>query len=71
MEPDSLSPQQVTELKEELAALSKRHVDALHSAIYVDMNEKESAEYDQGRLRIRELYGLLKRLAAKLRLDWS
>ena len=52
----------VTELKDELAALSKKHVEELQSAIYVGMNEQEGAEYDQSRARINELYGLLSRV---------
>jgi hypothetical protein len=62
MELSNLSPEKVAELKGELAALSKQHADALHSAIYVGMNEKESDEYDQGRVRINELYGLLSKV---------
>jgi hypothetical protein len=63
MELSNLSPEKVAELKGELAALSKQHADALHSAIYVGMNEKESDEYDQSRVRINELYRLLSKVA--------
>jgi hypothetical protein len=59
MELGNLSPQLVTELKDELAALSKKHVKALHSAIYVGMNEKEADDYDQSRVRISEIHWLL------------
>jgi hypothetical protein len=54
----------LTELRDELAALSKKHVDALESAIYVGMNEEEANRYDQSGERIHELYVLLGRLAA-------
>ena len=62
MEPSNLSPEEVAKLKDELAALSKKHVDALQSAIYVGMNEKESDEYEQSRVRISELHGLLSKI---------
>jgi hypothetical protein len=59
MELNNLSPEQVTELKDELSALSKKHMEALESAVYIRMNEKESDDYDQSGVRISELYGLL------------
>ena len=62
MELNGVYSEQVTELKDELAALSKKHVEELQSAIYVGMNEQEGAEYDQSRARINELYGLLSRV---------
>ena len=63
MELNNLSPEQVKKLKDELAELSKKHVDALQSAIYVGMNEEEGEEYDQGRVRMSELYAMLRECA--------
>ena len=62
MEPNNLSPEQVTELKDELSALSKKHNEALESAVYIRMNEEEADEYDQSGVRmgkVRELLGKL------------
>ena len=59
MELNNLSPEQVTELKDELSALSRKHIEALQSAVYIRMNEQEADEYDQGGVRISQLYGLL------------
>jgi hypothetical protein len=62
MEPNNLSPEQVTELKDELSALSKKHDEALESAVYIRMNKEEADEYDQSDLRmgkVRELLGKL------------
>ena len=67
MELNGLYSEQVTELKDELAALSKKHVEELQSAIYVGMNEKEGAEYDQSRVRINELYELLSKVGPRSR----
>ena len=61
---NNFSPEHVKELKDELADLSNKHVDALQSAIYVGMDDKEAYEYDQSRVRISELYALL-RMAAE------
>jgi hypothetical protein len=60
MELNTLSPEQLKKLKGELAALSSKHADALKAAIFVGMNEKEADEYDQSRMRIRELHELLR-----------
>jgi hypothetical protein len=49
----------MTELKDELVALSKKHVDALQSAIYVGMGQKEADDYDRSRVRISEIYALI------------
>jgi hypothetical protein len=54
----------VTELKDELVALSKKHVDALQSAIYVGMDQKEADDYDRSRVRISEIYALISTVGA-------
>jgi hypothetical protein len=59
MEPNTPSSEQLKKLKGELDDLSRKHVDALKAASYVGMNQKEADEYDQSRVRISELYGLL------------
>jgi hypothetical protein len=64
MELNKISPERLTELKDELSALSKKHADALESAIYIRMNREEAIEYDQSGERIHELYVLLGKLAA-------
>jgi hypothetical protein len=45
MELNNLSPEQVTELKDKLSALSKKHF--LASGSYIPMNEEEADEYAQ------------------------
>jgi phenylpyruvate tautomerase PptA (4-oxalocrotonate tautomerase family) len=64
MEPNNLSPEQATELKDELSALSKKHFQALERAVYISMNEEEADKYAQSGVRISELYGLLGKLVA-------
>ena len=71
MELNNLSPKKVTELENELTTLSKRHLDALQSAIYVGMNEEEAEESDQSRVRISELYELLKQFVDNDIRNWS
>lgn len=62
MELNTQYSEQVKKLKDELVDLSRKHVDALKAAIYVGMNQKEADEYDQSRVRIRELHGLLRKV---------
>jgi hypothetical protein len=64
MELNKLSPERLTELKDELSALSKKHHEAWESAVYIRMNKEEGSKYDQNGERIHELYVLLGRLAA-------
>jgi hypothetical protein len=64
MELNKTSPERLTELENELSALSKKHHDAWESAIYIGMNEEEANKYDQAGERIHELYVLLGKLAA-------
>jgi hypothetical protein len=71
MELNNPSPKKVTELENELTTLSKKHLDALQSAIYVGMNEEEADEYDQSRMRINELYELLKKFVDNDVRNWS
>ena len=62
MEPNNLSPEQVTELKDELSALSKKHNEAMESAVYIRMNAAEADKYDESGERmgkVRELLGKL------------
>jgi hypothetical protein len=54
----------LTELKDELSALSKKHHEAWESAVYISMNKEEASNYDQNGERIHELYVLLGKLAA-------
>jgi hypothetical protein len=71
MELNNLSPKQVTELRDELATLSKKYLRALQSTIYLGMNEEEIDEYDQSRLRISELYELLEKFVDNDVRNWS
>jgi hypothetical protein len=64
MELNKTSSDRLTELKDELSALSKKHHEAWESAIFIHMNEEEANKYDQEGERIHELYALLGRLAA-------
>jgi hypothetical protein len=59
MEPNNLSPEQVTELKDELSTLSRQHNEALESAAYIRMNEEEAHEYDQSGVRMGKVRELL------------
>jgi hypothetical protein len=56
---DKISAAQAKELADEMAALSKLQSEALQTAAYVRMSEREAAEYDHRRLRIGEICGLL------------
>ena len=64
MELNRISPERLTELKDELSALSKKHHEAWESAVYISMNKEEASNYDKNGERIHELYALLGRLAA-------
>ena len=64
MELNKISPERLTELKDELSALSKKHHEAWESAVYIRMNREEATKYDQNGERIHEIYVLLGRLAA-------
>jgi hypothetical protein len=69
MELNKRSPNQMTELREELATLSKQHFDALPSAVYLGLNEKEADEYDQS--RVSELCELLEKFIDNDVRNWS
>jgi hypothetical protein len=56
---DKLSAEQAKKLAEEMAALSKLQFEALQTAAYMKMSKQEAAQYDQRRLRIGEICGLL------------
>ena len=71
MELNNLSLKKVAELENELTTLSKRHLDALQSAIYVGMSEAEADEYDQRGVRISKLRELLKQLVDDDTGNWS
>jgi hypothetical protein len=71
MELNNLSPKQVTELRDELATLSKKYFRALQSTIYLGMNEEEIDEYDQSRVRISELYELIENFVDNDVRNWS
>ena len=71
MELNKRSPNQATELREELATLSEKHLNALRSAIYLGMNEEEADEYDQSRVCISELYELLEKFVDSDVRNWS
>jgi hypothetical protein len=64
MELNRTSPERLTELKDELSALSREHHEAWESAIYITMNEEECNKFEQAGERIHELYVLLGKLAA-------
>ena len=64
MKLNKLPPERLTELKDELSALSKKHHEAWESAVYISMNKEEASNYDQNGERIHELYVLLGKLAA-------
>jgi hypothetical protein len=61
----NLSTEQAKELADELAALSKRQSEALLTAAYVSMSKEEAQEYDERRLRIGEICGLLTKFSPK------
>jgi hypothetical protein len=71
MELNKRSPNQATELSEELATPSKKHLDALQSAIYLGMNMEEADEYDQSGVRISELCELLEKFVDNDVRNWS
>ena len=58
MRGDDLFSDQVKGLADELSALSRVQFEALETAGYIPMNEKE-AEYDERHVRIGELCGLI------------
>jgi hypothetical protein len=61
MKLNKTSPERLTELKDELFALSTEHHEAWESAIYICMNEEEANKFDQAGERIHELHVLLGR----------
>ncbi|MCU1303418.1 MAG: hypothetical protein JWQ87_3702 [Candidatus Sulfotelmatobacter sp.] len=62
---------QAKELAEEMAALSKLQSEALQTAAYVRMSERQAGEYDHRRLRIGEACGLLGKFKPKAFQDES
>jgi hypothetical protein len=55
------SAQQVTQLAEELAGLSRQAFEALTLAAYVKMSAKDAAKYDKLRARSKEISTILGR----------
>jgi hypothetical protein len=71
MELNSLSPNQVTEPRDQLATLFEKYLDALHSAVLLSMNKNEADEYDQSHSRMGELCDLLEEFADDDVRNWS
>ena len=59
MRGDDLFSDQVKGLADQLSALSRVQFEALETAGYIPMNEKEAREYDERHVRIGELCGLI------------
>jgi hypothetical protein len=55
----TMSPEQIKALSEELATLSKQQLMTLQSSIYMRMTPPEAAAHDSRRTRIAEIHGLL------------
>jgi hypothetical protein len=56
---ENLSANQAKELADELTALAKQQSEALQTAAYLKMSEKQAQQYDKRAVRISELCGLL------------
>jgi hypothetical protein len=57
--PDPISPELRNQLAAELSALYKQQFRALQTAAYILMSNEEVKDYDQRRIRIRTICGLL------------
>jgi hypothetical protein len=61
---DNISAEKLSELADELSALSKKQSQALQASAYIRMNAQEAREYDERRVRIGELCSVLGRFKA-------
>jgi hypothetical protein len=59
-----VSAERLSELADELSALSKKQSKALQASAYIQMNAQEASEYDERRVRIGELCSILGRFKA-------
>jgi hypothetical protein len=65
MSRDTLSPDEVKILSAEHSALSQQQYEALLKSSYLLMSPAEAADYDQRRLRIGEICGILAKVRTR------
>jgi hypothetical protein len=59
MSGDDITSSEAKDLAEELSRLTRQQYEALQRASYLHMSANEAAEYDERRIRIGELCGVL------------